>query len=209
VPVRLTARELAARLDLPLSQALADSVRSEYGALLRHEVGAPLLAERVAGCRWLLLVDGLDEVANSAERDRLVSVLSAWASDPVGSSYRIVLTTRPIEGASLAPLQRAMAARYELQPFNEEALGRFAESWFAEEGRDTAHRFVRQVREAYLDELVRVPLLATIAAIILSSTRTARCPITSTSCMKHTWSTCAPRALPAQGVYLSVCASVC
>jgi cellulose synthase operon protein C len=166
VPLRLTARELAARLELPFSQALADSVRCEYGALLRCDLGAHLLADRVAGCRWLLLVDGLDEVANSAERDRLVTVLSAWACDPPGSPYRVVLTTRPIGGAALAPLQRATAARYELQPFDEEALRRFAENWFAEEGEDTAHRFVRQVREAQLDELVRVPLLATIAAII-------------------------------------------
>jgi hypothetical protein len=122
VPLRLTARELAARLDLPLPQALADSVRCEYGALLRCDVGAHLLVGRVAGCRWLLLVDGLDEAA------------------------------------ALAPLQRAMAARYELQPFDEEALRRFAENWFAEEGEDTGHRFVRQVREAHLDELVRVRL---------------------------------------------------
>jgi transcriptional regulator with XRE-family HTH domain len=176
VPLRLSARELAARLDLPLPQALADSVRSEYGALLLRDVGAHLLADRIAGCRWLLLVDGLDEVANGVERDRLVSVLSAWASDPSGSVYRVMLTTRPVEGAALAPLQRAMAARYELQPFNKETFGRFAENWFAEEGRDTAHRFVRQVREAYLDELVRVPLLATIAAIIFEQHRDRSLP---------------------------------
>jgi hypothetical protein len=162
VPLRLTARELAARLDLPWPQALADSVRCNYGALLRCDIGAPVLTQRVAGCRWLLLVDGLDEVADSVERDYLVTVLSAWASE-AGSPYRVVLTTRPIEGAALAPLQRAQAARYELQPFDEEALRRFAENWFAEEG---ANRFVRQTRDAHLDELVRVPLLATIAAII-------------------------------------------
>jgi cellulose synthase operon protein C len=166
VPLRLTARELAARLDLPFPEALADSVRCKYGGLLRCDVDAHLLAGRVAGCRWLLLIDGLDEVANSDERDRLVTVLSAWASDPAESPYRVVLTTRPIEGAALAPLQRAMAARYELQPFDEEALRHFAENWFAEEDTDTAHRFLRQIREAHLDELVRVPLLATIAAII-------------------------------------------
>jgi hypothetical protein len=166
VPLRLTARELAGRRELPLPQALADSVRCEYGALLRCEVSAHLLAGRVAGCRWLLLVDGLDEVADRVERDRLVSVLSTCASDPAGSPYRVVLTTRPIEGAALAPLQRAMAARYELQPFDEDALRRFAENWFAEEGPDTAHRFVRQIHDAHLDELARVPLLATIAAII-------------------------------------------
>jgi cellulose synthase operon protein C len=168
IPVRLTARELATRLGLPGAQALAASIMAEYGSLmLRFEVGADVLGEKVGGCRWLLLVDGLDEIANGDERDQLVKVLGAWASGP-DSPYRIVLTTRPVEGAALAPFQRAAAARYELQPFDEEALARFAENWFAEEGPDTAARFVRQIRHAHLDELVQVPLLATIAAIIFS-----------------------------------------
>jgi hypothetical protein len=162
VPLRLTARELASRLDLPFPQALAAAVGVEYGALLLSAVDERTLAERVVGCRWLLLVDGLDEVADSVDRDRLVTVLAAWTS--AESPYRVVLTTRPIEGAALAPLQRIGAARYELQPFDDEALGRFADNWF-DDGDDAA-RFIRQVRAAHLDELVRVPLLATIAAII-------------------------------------------
>ncbi|NUT95723.1 MAG: NACHT domain-containing protein [Saccharothrix sp.] len=164
VPLRLPARELAARLDLPFSQALADSAHAEYGALLRAPVTADLLAERVAGRRWLLLVDALDEVADSADRDRLVTVLASWAAED--APYRVVLTTRPVEGAALAPLHRIGAARYELQPFDEEALRSFARNWFADDDPDLAHRFVRQIRAAHLDELVRVPLLATIAAII-------------------------------------------
>ena len=163
VPLRLTARELATRLDVPFPQAVAECTRVEYGALLGSVVNADVLSRRVAGCRWLLLVDGLDEVADSTDRDRLVSVLAAWASDN-GSPYRVVLTTRPIEGAALAPLQRIGAARYELQPFDEEALRHFAGNWFDDP--DQGHRFVRQIRAAHLDELVRVPLLATIAAII-------------------------------------------
>ncbi|MFB9907755.1 hypothetical protein [Allokutzneria oryzae] len=163
VPLRVTARELACRLGLPFSEALAESTRIEYGALLGAFLDARLLSERIAGCRWLLLVDGLDEVADSAERDRLVTVLAAWSSD-AGSPYRVVLTTRPLEGATLAPLQRIGAARYELQPFGEEALWHFAHNWFDDD--DQAHRFVRQIHAAYLDDLVRVPLLATIAAII-------------------------------------------
>ncbi|GAA0211288.1 hypothetical protein GCM10010492_06380 [Saccharothrix mutabilis subsp. mutabilis] len=163
VPLRLTARELAARLDLPFSRALADSAHAEYGALLRAPVTPELLADRVAGHRWLLLVDALDEVADAADRDRLVTVLAAWAADD--APYRVVLTTRPVEGAALAPLHRIGAARYELQPFDEEALRSFARNWFAADP-DLAHRFVRQVQAAHLDELVRVPLLATIAAII-------------------------------------------
>ncbi|MEU7530908.1 NACHT domain-containing protein [Saccharothrix sp. NPDC042600] len=163
VPLRLTARELAARLDLPFSRALADSAHAEYGALLRAPVTPELLADRVAGHRWLLLVDALDEVADAADRDRLVTVLAAWAADD--APYRVVLTTRPVDGAALAPLHRIGAARYELQPFDEEALRSFADNWFAADP-DLAHRFVRQVQAAHLDELVRVPLLATIAAII-------------------------------------------
>ncbi|MBP2327334.1 hypothetical protein JOF56_007719 [Kibdelosporangium banguiense] len=165
IPLRLSARELAARLDLPFAQALADSANAECGALLGAPLQSDLVSDRALGCRWLLLVDGLDEVADAADRDSLADVLAAWASAPE-SPYRVVVTTRPIEGAALAPLQRIKAARYELQPFDEQALIRFAENWFDEEGLDHAHRFVRQIRDAHLDELVRVPLLATIAAII-------------------------------------------
>ncbi|ALG11593.1 hypothetical protein AOZ06_36195 [Kibdelosporangium phytohabitans] len=163
VPLRLTARELASRLALPFPEAVAQSVHVEYGARLAEPVEPAVLRERIAGCRWLMLVDGLDEVADSALRDKLVSILASWASDD-DSPYRIVLTTRPIEGAALAPLQRVGAARYELQPFDQEALRHFACNWF--ESSDLGERFVRQIRAAHLDELVRVPLLATIAAII-------------------------------------------
>ncbi|MFI9814533.1 NACHT domain-containing protein [Saccharothrix variisporea] len=164
VPLRLPARELAGRLDLPFSQALADSAHAEYGALLRAPVTADLLAERVAGRRWLLLVDALDEVADSADRDRLVTVLASWAGGD--APYRVMVTTRPVDGGALAPLHRIGAARYELQPFDDQALLSFAHNWFADDDPDLAHRFVRQIRAAHLDELVRVPLLATIAAII-------------------------------------------
>ncbi|MEU7783023.1 hypothetical protein [Amycolatopsis sp. NPDC049159] len=164
VPLRLTARELAARLDLPFFEALADTVRGEYGAMLDQPIGADDLVGRVAGCRWLLLVDGLDEVADTAVRDRLVTVLAVRASD-AAAAYRVILTTRPIEGATLAPLQRIGAARYELLPFDEAAFRLFAENWFSDSP-DEAKKFIRQVRDAHLDELVRVPLLATIAAII-------------------------------------------
>jgi uncharacterized protein (UPF0147 family) len=163
VPLRLTARVLGAQLGLPFPEAVAQSARTEYGALLGASLDPHMFAQRIAGCRWLLLVDGLDEVADSTERDRLVTVLATWASD-TGSPYRIMLTTRPIEGTALAPMQRIGAARYELQPFDEEALRGFAANWF--DDTDVAARFVRQIRAANLDELVRVPLLATIAAII-------------------------------------------
>ena len=165
VPLRVTARTLAVLLDMPFAQTLAAALKAEYGALLpRAEVDAALLAERVAGCRWLLLVDGLDEVADLLLRDRLVTVLAARVSDPGGSPYRVILTTRPVDSAALVSLQST--ARFELQPFDEAALRLFASQWFGEGGKEQAARFVRQIRAAYLDELVQEPLLATIAAIV-------------------------------------------
>ncbi|MEU0882428.1 NACHT domain-containing protein [Lentzea sp. NPDC005914] len=161
VPLRVTARLLAAHLGPSFSRALADSVSAEYGLYLTEPVDAAWLASRVSGCRWLLIVDALDEVADVEQRAKLLDALAAWASSP---TYRIVLTTRPSERGALAALQRAGAARYELQPFDEESIDRFAQGWFEDE--DLAHRFLQQIREAHLSELVEVPLLATIAAIV-------------------------------------------
>lgn len=163
IPLRITARTLAQHLGSSFTQALADSAFAEYGNYLNGPIDPALLAGRVTGCRWLLLVDALDEVADSALRATLVHTLQAWASLP---NHRVLLTTRPTEGGVLASLQRAGAARYELQPFDRGALERFAHKWFEELGGDHADRFLRQIREAHLDELVEVPLLATIAAIV-------------------------------------------
>lgn len=168
IPLRITARTLARHLGSSFAQALADSAFAEHGRYLTGRLDPALFAGRVAGCRWLLLVDALDEVTDSALRATLVHTLSAWASR---DDHRVLLTTRPTEGGALAALQRAGAPRYELQPFDAEALRRFAHNWFEEIGQEHADRFLHQIREAHLDELVEVPLLATIAAIVFEQYR--------------------------------------
>lgn len=168
VPLRITARALAQHLGSSFAQALADSAFAEHGRYLSGPLDSGLFVNRVARCRWLLLVDALDEVTDSALRATLVHTLSAWASRDV---HRVLLTTRPTEGGALAALQRAGATRYELQPFDAEALCRFAHNWFEEIGEEHADRFLHQIREAHLNELVEVPLLATIAAIVFEQYR--------------------------------------
>ncbi|NUT94981.1 MAG: TIR domain-containing protein [Saccharothrix sp.] len=160
VPLRIPARELAAHRDKAFPDALVAAVAAEYGS----PVDANDLHERVEGCRWLLLVDALDEVADAAERSRLVRVLSNEISNPE-SPYRVVVTSRPVDGAELVPLVRAGVFGTELQPFDDAALTRFIGKWFADEPA-RAERFLREAGEARLDDLVRVPLLATIGAIL-------------------------------------------
>jgi cellulose synthase operon protein C len=178
IPVRLSARELAAHLHRPLPRALAESVSAEYGSLLISGLAPHLLAGRVAGCRWLLLIDALDELADAEQRDRLLRALAGGALGSIDRSYRLVVTSRPLESPGLAALHAAGVARYELQPFDADAVRRFAEHWFDPgehfpgdaacrlPGDVASRRFLDQVRQAHLDELVRVPLLETIAAII-------------------------------------------
>ncbi|AUI57324.1 NACHT domain-containing NTPase [Amycolatopsis sp. BJA-103] len=164
VPVRIPARVLASRTDLPLPEALAAALSTEYGPMLTTSINSAMFAERVAGCRWLLLIDALDEIADPEVRARLIRSLAGWASESLGQPYRLLVTSRPLESGGLAPLHRD-AARYELQPFDAETLKRFANHWF-DGDQDASGRFLDQIRQAHLDELVRVPLLATIAAII-------------------------------------------
>ncbi|WP_157767534.1 NACHT domain-containing protein [Actinosynnema pretiosum] len=161
LPLRVTARELAGRRG-SFPEVLAESLRAEYDSLLHSPPSPDLLSRRFAGCRWLLLVDGLDEVADPGDQERLVKALARCATD---SPYRVVLTSRPLDGTVLAPLHRVGARRYELQPFDEEALKRFAAQWF-DEGPEVAERFIREIDKAHLGELVSVPLLATLAAIV-------------------------------------------
>ncbi|KJK46518.1 hypothetical protein UK23_23235 [Lentzea aerocolonigenes] len=161
VPLRLPARLLATHLGQSISETLATSASAEYGRYLTGPLDPALFARRVSGHRWLLLIDALDEVADTEARAAIVHTLAAWAGkDP----YRVVLTTRPAEGGALSALQRAGAMRYELLPFDEEGLRRFAGCWFGDE--DQTRTFLHQIRDAHLTELVAVPLLATIAAIV-------------------------------------------
>ncbi|WP_194899171.1 helix-turn-helix domain-containing protein [Catenulispora pinisilvae] len=175
VPLRLPARELATHLDMPLPDALAKSVAAEFGPLLKAEVPAHVLGGRVGGCRWLLLIDAIDEIVDREQQERLLRALSHLATDKSDPIYRVVVTSRPLGGTGLGTLLRAGVARYELQPFDAEALRAFATHWFtAEGGPDSellSRRFLMQVRQAHLAELMRVPLLATIAAIIFEQHR--------------------------------------
>lgn len=175
IPLRLPARELAAHLDMPLPEALAKSVTADFGSLLKAEVPARLLAGRVCGCRWLLLIDAIDEIVDWGQQERLLRALAHLAGDKSDPAYRILVTSRPLGGTGLGILQRAGVARYELQPFDVEALRAFADHWFTADGSPDgellSRRFLTQVKEAHLAELMRIPLLATIAAIISEQRR--------------------------------------
>lgn len=161
VPLRVIASTLAAAGGT-FESALVKAAQVGLGMAADSDLPANLLNLIPAGFQWLILVDGLDEVADTQLRHKLIDVLRSRMK-PAGSDLRIVIFTRPL---ALEELSNSVKpeAQYVLQPFDIVHLSEFAMAWF--EGHDvSAEEFLDQVHSASLHELVRVPLLATIAAI--------------------------------------------
>jgi tetratricopeptide (TPR) repeat protein len=108
--------------------------------------------------KWLLLLDGFDEVPTE-RRAGLRRILRKLMS----SDNQIVITARPgsLERSFLGDLNR-----FELELFNSDQQRNFAVRWF----RESADYFLKAVFETGGEFLARTPLLLTIAAIVFRST---------------------------------------
>jgi predicted NACHT family NTPase len=176
LPLRVTARQLATTSPLPWPQALAQAAAAELGQHLDHAPAPHLLEASVAGVPWLLLVDGLDEISDAGTREALLAVLAARMDQP-DSPHRILVTSRPLPAAELSRLHRTTdgvdVGQYELAAFDTAALEAFIGRWFSTgsspHGEAQAQRFLTQVRQAGLLDVVRIPLLAAIAAVLFES----------------------------------------
>lgn len=165
LPLRVPARALARHR--AWADLLAAGAEDALGRLLGERPPSALLARRALGARWLVFIDGLDEIIESDTRAQVIDAIAHQVRR--GSDHRLVVTTRPLPGDELKPLEQAGIDSYAIQPFGRVELEEFARAWFRAQSLMTAmssaEAFVRQVRDGRLRELVRNPLLATIAAI--------------------------------------------
>ncbi|MGW6449105.1 NACHT domain-containing protein [Lentzea sp. NPDC055074] len=161
MPLRIPAKALAD--DLPWSELLANAVRDRR---LNATLKPDLFAKRALGARWLVFVDGLDEIAEPGRRSRVIDALVSRMRR--GGEHRLVITTRPLPPDELQKLA-GLVDSFTIQPFGPVELQDFASAWFRAQNptnaKDRAAEFVSQVHDGRLRELVRNPLLATIAAI--------------------------------------------
>ncbi|BBJ40893.1 hypothetical protein SSPO_036110 [Streptomyces antimycoticus] len=165
VPIRVTAKRLAphALSHRPWQEAIAASV--EKGLL---PAGLDRLPDRPApDGRWVILIDALDEVSDIGVRGRLVDWVDGILGPPRDLPFRLILTSRPPTPADRHKLIRAGMVHYTLEPFTADGLERFAAGWFHDAPvPEQAERFLNQLREGHLLDVAKVPLLATIAAIV-------------------------------------------
>ncbi|MFJ9697054.1 NACHT domain-containing protein [Kitasatospora sp. NPDC101183] len=166
VPLRIAARTLADSTD-SWSETLCKAVRQCMGPTLVADPEPGIFAGRVQGARWLVLVDGLDEVTDRQARTAIIRTIAQHAKPD--SAYRFLVTTRPLPESELAPLRRAAFTGYRMEPFSPGELADFATKWFraqeVEDVEEAAGRFLRETEDGRLSELVANPLLATIAAV--------------------------------------------
>ncbi|WP_234389114.1 serine protease [Streptomyces sp. AS58] len=166
VPVYVQAADLVP--DRPLAEALEAGVRADAGRYGPLEAWSAefFRGPPAAHASWLVLVDGLDELLASEQRQVVLTRLAGVrAADPEGTMYRCVIATRPVPElpTSRSPVWRA--AVFDLLPFDTRQLRDFAERWLSALGLPdpecAAEQFTLQFGERRREALVRVPLMAT------------------------------------------------
>lgn len=165
VPLVVPARALAA--PGPFNSVLAAAVRDVYGIAMLTELRPEQLAHLVHRARWLLFVDGLDEIVDKTLRTKIIRAIAGHAQ--TDAPYQFVVTTRPLADLQLAPLREGHWAAYSLEPFGYAELRLFASRWFAAQepgpGDGIADSFLREISDVRLRNVASSPLLATIAAV--------------------------------------------
>jgi hypothetical protein len=113
VPLRVSARSLDSSGSW--SAVLAEAACRSFGRGMREDPDPSLFAGRVQGARWLILVDGLDEIPDPRLRREVIRSVAQHARP--GSDYRFVVTTRALPESELAPLSTGNVGNYVIEPF--------------------------------------------------------------------------------------------
>jgi HEAT repeat protein len=165
VPVQVLSAELVdAR---PLPEAIAAAVTTNLSTVGLLGSWGPEFFGRAPwdGARWLVLVDGLDEVLDPQARRQVLDKLRGIRDGQTPSPYRFVIATRPLAGSEFPSSAAWPLRRFELQPFKLGEVGDFAKRWFAALGlsqpAQAATRFRRALDKAQLGDAARTPLMAT------------------------------------------------
>ncbi|MGJ6969253.1 HEAT repeat domain-containing protein [Streptosporangium sp. G11] len=163
LPVRVQATDLVdAR---PLPQLIASGVEADLSSVGVVNAWPPEFfgAEPMRGVRWLVLVDGLDDIVDPESRRAVVTKLGGVASGGGPDIYRFVLTSRPLPAEELAEGAGWLAGRYELRPFGRQQLRRFSERMLAgfDDTGEAAQRLMGELDRANLEDIASVPMLAT------------------------------------------------
>ncbi len=153
-------------LYLPATMLVGCSVLDGQLAFAR-ELGVELPRELLErrpwrGVRWLLLIDGLDEIQDTHEQSRVLHTLHDFLDE---GSHRVIVTTRPLSPTETNEL--VGARHFRLRSFTPHDLETFALTWArARSQLGSPAAFLEKLRTSDLTALTRVPLIATMTALL-------------------------------------------
>jgi hypothetical protein len=176
-PVKIYARSIT-RLAGTFPSCLRHAILTELSGRLTSELDLDFFGRAPApGHDWLILIDALDEIVGRKSQYELASTLAHLAARP-GSPYRFVVTTRPgQEGRSIDRLVSAGFGHYRILPFADEQQEKFVSAWFGYIGGSGRSSMLLNPRlDADVGDLLRTPLILTMAAIIYQRDRAQNLP---------------------------------
>ncbi|MFD6742400.1 NACHT domain-containing protein [Streptomyces anthocyanicus] len=164
VPIRVSARDLASRPETELLAAVSAAARAAVVARLHVDIGEDLCVRAAGQMGWLLIIDGLDEVEDATARADLSDRLRRFMD--IETKHRLLVTTRQLPTRERNRWEaRRDLGRCEIEPFERDQRRHFVQRWFRSRP-GLAGDFLAQIRTARLEEVVSVPLMATVAAIV-------------------------------------------
>lgn len=166
VPLLLTVREWVAG---GKHEGLLEMAARQATGVLQVRTNAGALAQLCQHGRVLLLIDGIDEVADTASRRDLRDRVHAFVANYPGVP---VLATSRIAGYYEAPLDHGFD-ELSLEPFDDEAVEGFVHRWYDMFEDNPSERLRRRVSllhalevEPRVKAMARNPLLATLIAMV-------------------------------------------
>jgi HEAT repeat protein len=167
LPILVKIREWARHPDLSLLDHVRQFAETSLGV---NPLPADFFEYWLDRGQALILLDGLDEVADEAKRYRIVEEIQSFLGKYPHS--RVIITSRPA-GYRSDFFRTEEFPHYELQRFNDDKMNEFIDRWYDSRIDDPQERQRRKesLRKALNDTdriklLARNPLLLTIVALI-------------------------------------------
>jgi hypothetical protein len=158
LPILVSLRGLAEQRG-DLTTSLRKQIQAELGSRLLAPMPENFLTDWAHQTEMPLLIalDGLDEIVGEDDRRTMIRQLkqAAW---PAGSD--VLITTRPDTSVGLDGF-----TAFDLLPFEPEQVEEFAHNWFRPD-EDKARAFLTSLQTARMGDVIRTPLLLTLAATI-------------------------------------------
>ncbi|MFC8797585.1 NACHT domain-containing protein [Promicromonospora sp. NPDC057138] len=173
-PIRIVMTKLADALNSGSSPTLLEFIASQVSSRGSVVVDASEMRYWLKEYPWLLLIDGLDEVPPSSNRDQVLESIRDFFFDAtqLGGDVVTIATTRP-QGYS----HEFDPNQYEhlvLTPLESDAAVRFASSFIAlrsgahsERSADLIAKFERAAQDSATSRLLGSPLQVTIMVVLL------------------------------------------